>query len=84
MEKATAAEIANLSIEQLPNAYEEARQSADKVARLVQLITKLLQVAGRDPSLAVDIKSEAVAVGFLHAVRKITPENSALSFSCTY
>jgi hypothetical protein len=75
MEKATAAGVAALSIEQLPKAYDQAAQSAKESARLVQLITKLLQVAGRDPSVGLDVKSEAMAAGYLHAVHNVPPEN---------
>ena len=71
MEKATAEGVANLSVEQLLKAYEQARESAEKIARLVHLITELLQVAGRDPSLGLDVRSEAMAAGYLHAVHKI-------------
>jgi very-short-patch-repair endonuclease len=59
----------------LPKASDEARQSADEVARLTQLITELLQVAGCDPGLALDVKSEAMAAGYLHAVYRIPHEH---------
>jgi Protein of unknown function (DUF4011) len=75
MEKAMAEGVANLSRGQLPKAYEQARESAQKIARLVQLITELLQVAGRDPSLGLDVRSEAMAAGYLHAVHKIALED---------
>jgi hypothetical protein len=75
MEKATAAGVANLSIEELPRVHDEAREAAEQVARLTQLIAELLQVAGRDPSLGLDVKSEAMAAGYLHAVHKILPEH---------
>jgi very-short-patch-repair endonuclease len=71
MEKATAARVTKLSIEQLPNAYDQATEAAEKIASLAHLITELLQVAGRDPSLALDVRSEAMATGYLHAVHKI-------------
>jgi Protein of unknown function (DUF4011) len=75
IEKAKAAGIANLSIEQLPTACDEALRSADGVARLVQLIADLLQVAGRDPYLDLDVKSEAMAAGYLHVVHRIPQQN---------
>jgi hypothetical protein len=85
MEKATAAGIANLSIEQLPEAYEQARDSAEKIARLVHLITELLRVAGRDPTVSLDVRSEAMAAGYLHAVHKISSEDLRYrSFSLTH
>jgi hypothetical protein len=75
IEQANAGGIANLSVEQLPKACEEARQSADEVAQLVQLIAELLQAAGRDPNLGLDVKSEAMAAGYLHAVHRIPQKN---------
>jgi hypothetical protein len=75
MEKATAAGVANLSIEQLPKAYEQAREFAEKIARLGHLIIELLQVAGRDPTVSLDVRSEAMAAGYLHAVHKIPSED---------
>jgi very-short-patch-repair endonuclease len=75
IEKAKAAGIADLSIEQLPGACHEARQSADDLAQLVQLIGQLLQVAGRDPNRSLDVKSEAMAAGYLHSVHRIRQEN---------
>jgi very-short-patch-repair endonuclease len=75
IEKAEAPGVASLSIEELPAVYDEARESAEQVAQLVRLIAELLQVAGRNPSLGLDVKSEAMAAGYLLAVHKIQQEN---------
>lgn len=75
MEKAAAFSATDLSLEEISKALDEARQSADNLGRLVQLMTELLQVAGRDPRAGPDVKSEAMAAGFLHAVLKIRQDN---------
>jgi hypothetical protein len=76
IEKAKACGVADLSIEQLPRVYDEARESAERIGHLTQLIAELLRVAGRHSNnLGFDEKSEAMAVGYLHAVHKISPEN---------
>ena len=46
-----------------------------KSPSLIQLIAELLQAAGREPSLGLDVKSEAMAVGYLLAVHKIPQGN---------
>ena len=51
VEKVKAAGVVSLSVEELPKAYDQARQSAEQVARIVQLIAELLQLSGRDPGL---------------------------------
>jgi hypothetical protein len=73
IEKANAVGVTKLPVEQVPRVYDEARQSADELTSLVQLIATLLQVA--DPSLGVDAKSEAMVAGYLHEVLKIPQEN---------
>ena len=75
VEKVKAAGVVSLSVEELPKTYDQARQSAEQVARIVQLIAELLQLSGRDPGLGLDVKAEAMAAGYLYAVNKIPQEN---------
>jgi very-short-patch-repair endonuclease len=75
VDKAAALGIADLSLEEVSRILAEARERASTHSQLVQLIAELLQVAGRDPSLGSDVKSEAMAAGFLHAVLKIRPDD---------
>jgi hypothetical protein len=75
VEKARAAHVASFSTEELARAYDEIQESAEQLGRLIQLIAELLQVAGREPNLGLDVKSEAIAVGYLLAVHKIPQEN---------
>jgi hypothetical protein len=76
VERANAAGIADVAIEQLPRVYEEAQESSEQVGRLTQLMVELLRVARRDSKdLRLDAKSEAMAAGYLHAVRQVSLEN---------
>lgn len=75
VDKAAAFGVADLSLEEVSRILAEAREGASALSHLFQLIAELLQVAGRDPSLGSDVKSEAMAAGFLHAVLKIRPDD---------
>lgn len=71
LEKAAAARVASLPIEALPQACDDARAAAEQTAYLTQLIAELLEVAGRGPGLPLDLKAEAMAAGYLHAVHQL-------------
>ncbi|MFB9268372.1 DUF4011 domain-containing protein [Bradyrhizobium erythrophlei] len=75
MEKATTFDVAALPVDEISKALDEARQSAGGFASLVQLMAELLHAAGRDPSAVPDVKSEAMAAGYLLVVPKIQQDN---------
>lgn len=74
-EKAVASDVATLSVDEISRTLDETSRSAAGLASLVRLMTELLQAAGRDPGTALDVKSEAMAAGYLHVVPKIRQEN---------
>jgi hypothetical protein len=75
IEKATTFDAASLSLDEISKVLDETRQSAGRLASLVRLMAELLQTAGRDPGAVPDVKSEAMAAGYLLIVPKIRQEN---------
>ncbi|MGY4432714.1 hypothetical protein ACVWWO_005191 [Bradyrhizobium sp. F1.13.1] len=75
LERATALEVATLSVEEISKALEAARQSAARLGSLVRLMADLLSAASRDPNAPSDVKSEAMAAGYLLVVPKIRQDN---------
>ena len=74
-EKAVASDVATLSVDEISRTLGETSRSAAGLSSLVRLMTELLQAAGRDPGAAPDVKSEAMAAGYLHVVPKIRQES---------
>ncbi|WP_316173010.1 DUF4011 domain-containing protein [Bradyrhizobium sp. SZCCHNRI2049] len=75
IEKATTFEAASLSLDEISRVLDETRRSASGLGSLVRLIAELLQTAGRDPEAEPDVKSEAMAAGYLLVVPKIRQDN---------
>ncbi|MHC2722196.1 very-short-patch-repair endonuclease [Bradyrhizobium diazoefficiens] len=75
LEKAAAFDVAGLTVEEISRAFDSARQSAGRLRSLVRLMTDLLDAAGRDPNAASDVKSEAMAAGYLLVIPKLRQDN---------
>ncbi|MET4717142.1 very-short-patch-repair endonuclease/DNA polymerase III delta prime subunit [Bradyrhizobium japonicum] len=75
LERATALEVANLSVDAISTNLEAARQSAARLGSLVRLMADLLSAASRDPNAPSDVKSEAMAAGYLLVIPKIRQDN---------
>jgi hypothetical protein len=75
VEEARALGLAGMPPPALDEAANAAKQHAETASRAQRLVTELLAIAGRDPAAPVDIKSEAMAAGFLHHVRKLSTDH---------
>lgn len=75
IKKAATFDAASLSLDEISKVLDETRQSASRLASLVRLMAELLQTAGRDPGADPDVKSEAMAAGYLLVVPKIRQDN---------
>lgn len=75
LERANAFEVATLTVEEISGALEAAKQSAARLGCLVRLMAELLSAANRDPNAPSDVKSEAMAAGYLLVVPKIREDN---------
>jgi ParB-like chromosome segregation protein Spo0J len=75
VEQARELGVAETSLEGLSEICAESQRSADALARIVQLISQLLAIAGRDAAAPIDFKAEAMAAGYLHQLRQLPPDN---------
>ena len=62
--------------ERLPNARDEARQTARDITRKAELLMRVLAVAKCDAGIVPDIKAEAAAAGFLRLAVDLTREKA--------
>lgn len=75
VEQAKALGIADAPVEALPQICDDAHVAAESFVRIVRLLADLLATVRRDPASGMEVKAEAMAAGFLHVMRQLSPEN---------
>jgi hypothetical protein len=70
-DQANTLNIADAPTEALPKLLSDAQTLAEHMARSVELLARVLEMAGRNSNTQPDIKAEAMAVGFLRLAQQL-------------